>query len=232
MLELGGGAGTSRLVGDGSRRYPPPTAAMVNGTLAHSLDFDDTHGAGSIHCSAPVVPAALAAAEVAGSSGKELVAAITAGFEVMTRLSLALDPRLHYERGYHPTATCGVFGAAAACGNLFKLTEDQMVSAFGIALSQSSGTLQFLVDGSWTKRFQVGYAAHSGLIAATLARENFVGPMYVRISQSHTRMLLQSKTRSTVLFARLCSAVCFCTHNLARVSFIPDCLPVCDNGMK
>lgn len=149
-------------MGDGSRRYPPPTAAMINGTLAHSLDFDDTHGAGSIHCSAPVVPAALAAAEVAGSSGEELVTAITAGFEVMTRLSLSLDATLHYERGYHPTATCGVFGAAAACGNLYSLTEDEMVSAFGIALSQSSGTLQFLVDGSWTKRFQVGYASHSG----------------------------------------------------------------------
>ena len=126
-----GGAGSSRLVGDSGRRYPPPTAAMINGTLAHSLDFDDTHGAGSIHCSAPVVPAALAAAEVAGSTGEELVTAIAAGFEVMTRLSLALDPTLHYERGYHPTATCGVFGAAAACGNLYGLDEDEMISAFG-----------------------------------------------------------------------------------------------------
>ena len=175
-LELGAG-GSSRLVGDGTRCYPAPVAALINGTLAHSLDFDDTHGAGSIHCSAPVVPAALAAAEVAGSTGEELVTAITAGFEVMTRLSLSLDPTAHYERGYHPTATCGVFGAAAACGNLYGLDEKQMESAFGIALSQSSGTLQFLVDGSWTKRFQVGYASHSGVIAATLAREGFVGPI-------------------------------------------------------
>ncbi|MFQ5995246.1 MAG: MmgE/PrpD family protein [Acidiferrobacterales bacterium] len=158
------------------RRYSPPGAAMINGTLAHSLDFDDTHAPGSIHPSAPIVPAALAAAEMARVGGREAVAAIIAGYEVQIRLSLALVPKDHYDRGFHPTATCGTFGAAAAAARVFGLSPDQVVSAFGICLSQAAGTMQYLVDGAWTKRSHVGHAAMSGLIAAALAREGFKGP--------------------------------------------------------
>ena len=172
---LGYAGGTSRVIGS-SETYTPPAAAMINGTLAHSLDFDDTHASGSIHSSAPIVPAALAAAEMVGADGKTVIAAIVAGYEVQIRLSLALNPSEHYQRGYHPSATCGVFGAAAAAGRIFGLDAKAIESALGIAECQSSGSMRFLADGAWTKRFQVGYAGHNGLLAASLAREGFVGP--------------------------------------------------------
>lgn len=172
---LGQSGGGSRAIGT-DETFTPPASAMINGTLAHSLDFDDTHAAGSIHPSAPIVPAALAAAEMTGADGSLVIAAIAAGYETQIRLSLALDPSAHYQRGYHPSATCGVFGAAVAAGRIFGLDPLRMERALGIAGCQTSGSMRFLFDGAWTKRFQVGYAAHDGLLAATLAREGFVGP--------------------------------------------------------
>ena len=172
---MGYAGGDSKVIGS-SETYTAPGAAMINGTLAHSLDFDDTHASGSIHSSAPIVPAALAAAEMVGADGKTLIAAIVAGYEVQIRLSLALNPTEHYQRGYHPSATCGVFGAAAAAGRIFGMDAAGIESALGIAECQSSGSMRFLADGAWTKRFQVGYAGHNGLVAACLAREGFVGP--------------------------------------------------------
>ena len=173
-MRLGLDGGACVAIGD-RRGFTPPGAALVNGTLIHSLDFDDTHARASLHTSAPIVPAALAAAEMAGVDGQELVPAIIAGYEIQTRLSLALGPTGHYDRGFHPTATCGVFGAAAAAGKVFRLDADGMALAFGIALSQSAGSMQFLADGAWTKRFHVGHAAMCGLMAAALAREGFRG---------------------------------------------------------
>ena len=158
-----------------NRRYAPATAALLNGTLGHSLDFDDTHADSSLHPSAPVVPAALAAAEMTGASGADLLAAVVIGFETCCRLGMALDPTAHYARGFHPTATAGNFGAAAAAGRLLGLDPAGMESAFGVAASQASGSLQFLVNGAWNKRYQVGEAAMKGLMAATLAREGFRG---------------------------------------------------------
>lgn len=157
------------------QHYAAPAAAWLNGAFAHSLDFDDTHARGSIHPSAPIVPAALAAAEMAGKSGKEVVAAVIAGYEVQIRLSLALVPKDHYDRGYHPTATCGAFGAAAAAARVFGLSAEQTAHALGASLSQTAGTLEFLADGSWNKLFQVGYAALNGVVAASLAAEGFYG---------------------------------------------------------
>ncbi len=172
---LGLAAGECSVIGDG-RRYAPTAAALVNGTLAHSLDFDDTHAAGSLHSSAPIVPAALAAAEMTGASGKDLIAACVAGYEVQIRLGLALNPSDHYDRGFHPTATCGVFGATAAVAKLLGLDVSGIERAFGVALSQAAGSMQFLADGAWTKRSHVGQAASNGLICATLAAEGFKGP--------------------------------------------------------
>lgn len=158
-----------------NRRYGPAAAALLNGAFGHSLDFDDTHSDSSLHPSAPVVPAALAAAELVDATGKDLLAAIIVGFEVCCRLGMALDPTAHYARGFHPTATAGSFGAAAAAGRLLGLDTAAMESAFGIAASQASGSLQFLENGAWNKRYQVGEAAMKGLIAATLAAEGFHG---------------------------------------------------------
>ena len=174
LERLGMSGGEASVIGD-SRTYAPPAAAFFNGALSHCLDFDDTHARGSIHPSAPIVPAALAAAEMVSASGRECIAAITAGYEVQIRLSLALGPSEHYARGYHPTATCGVFGAAAAAGRILGLSTEKMVHAFGLCGSQAAGSMQFLADGSWNKPFHVGYAAMSGLIAAGLADEGFRG---------------------------------------------------------
>ena len=120
LAKLGMDAGSASVIGD-ERGYAPPAAALYNGNLAHSLDFDDTHARGSIHPSAPIVPAAFAAAEMAGASGRDIIAGIVAGYEVQIRLSIALQPSEHYARGFHPTATCGVFGAAAAAARIFGL---------------------------------------------------------------------------------------------------------------
>jgi 2-methylcitrate dehydratase PrpD len=174
VAALGLGAGKARVFAD-PQGYAPAGAALVNGSLAHSLDFDDTHAAAVLHPGATVIPAALAAAEMAGASGAETLAGIVAGYEVALRLALALPAGAHYDRGFHPTATCGAFGAAAAVGRVFRLDEGKIASALGIALSQASGSLQFLANGAWTKRFQVGWASMAGLVAATLARGGYKG---------------------------------------------------------
>ncbi|KRA64329.1 MULTISPECIES: MmgE/PrpD family protein [Rhizobium/Agrobacterium group] len=158
-----------------NRRYAAAAAALLNGTFGHSLDFDDTHADSSLHPSAPVVPAALAAAELTGASGADFLAAVVIGFEVCCRLGMALDPTEHYARGFHPTATAGTFGAAVAAGRLLGLNAKAMSSALGVAASQASGSLQFLVNGAWNKRYQVGEASMKGLMAATLAASDFVG---------------------------------------------------------
>jgi 2-methylcitrate dehydratase PrpD len=171
---LGLAQGACTVIGDAAA-YSPAGAAMLNGTLAHSLDFDDTHAPGSLHPSAPIVPAAFAAAEMTDADGKATIAAIVAGYEVQIRLSLALDPAAHYDQGFHPTATCGAFGAAAAAGRLLGLDAAGHANAFGIVLSMAAGSLQFLVNGAWTKRSHVGHAALCGLTAATLAAEGYQG---------------------------------------------------------
>ena len=168
------GQGDSTVCGD-TRTYTPAVAALLNGALGHSLDFDDTHADSSLHPSAPVVPAAFAAGEMTGASGRDVLTAIVAGYEVCCRLGNALDPTSHYARGFHPTATAGTFGAAAAAGKLFGLSADQIAAAFGVSGSQAAGSLQFLVNGAWNKRYQVGAAAMNGVVAASLAREGFIG---------------------------------------------------------
>ena len=171
---LGLTTGDAAVFGD-QARYSPAGAALLNGAFAHSLDFDDTHAAGTLHPGAPVIPAAIAAAEMVGADGATVLAGIVAGYEVTCRLAVALPGGDHYDRGYHPTATCGAFGAAAAAARVFGLDAKGVENAFGIALSQAAGSLQFLANGAWTKRFQVGWSAMNGLAAAVLAREGFRG---------------------------------------------------------
>jgi 2-methylcitrate dehydratase PrpD len=168
------GDGAATVFGDG-KTYTPAVAALLNGALGHSLDFDDTHADSSLHPSAPVVPAAFAVGEMTGASGRDVLTAIIAGYEVCCRLGNALDPTSHYARGFHPTATAGTYGAAAAAGKLLGLSEPQLIAAFGVSGSQAAGSLQFLVNGAWNKRYQVGAAAMNGVVAATLAKQDFVG---------------------------------------------------------
>lgn len=174
LRELGHASGTIRVLGS-TETWLPEGAALLAGAAAHSLDFDDTHAESQLHPGAPVIPAALAAAQMVGATTQELIAGIVAGYEVMIRVALGAPALEHSQRGYHPSATTGVFGATAAAGNILKLTPLQMEHAFGTALSESAGTGQFVVNGAWTKRFHVGNAAAGGVLAATLARHNFTG---------------------------------------------------------
>jgi 2-methylcitrate dehydratase PrpD len=154
-------------------RLPAPQAALMNASMAHALDFDDTldHG-GSIHPGASVFAAALAVADtVPDVTGKDLLLAVTLGLDVSCRIALAAT----VDRGWHRTAAIGVFGAAAAAGKLLGLTEDQMVHAFGIAYSHAAGNRQCILDGALSKRLQAGQAASSGVFSAVLAQEDFTG---------------------------------------------------------
>lgn len=152
-----------------------PHAALANGTLAHALDFDDTHSESIVHPSSFVVTTALAVAEESGADGKSFLTACVAGYEVATRIGAAAPGRFH-ARGLHVTGVAGPFGAAAVAGCLWGLTDAQIAHAFGIAGSQSSGLFAYLADGSETKRFHAGWAAQGGVVAADLARRGFSGP--------------------------------------------------------
>lgn len=172
---LGLSEGRHRVFG-AAGTHGPAGAVFLNAALAHALDFDDTHAAGTLHPGAPVIPAALIAGEIMGATGADVLAGIVAGYEVTCRIAVALPAGDHYARGFHPTATCGAFGAAAAAARVFGLPATRIEAALGIALSQTAGSLQFLADGAWTKPFQVGWASMAGLTAATLARDGFRGP--------------------------------------------------------
>ncbi|HLK12778.1 MAG TPA: MmgE/PrpD family protein [Candidatus Binatia bacterium] len=162
-----------------AERLPAPQAALANGAAAHALEMDDTHQGGSIHLGASVFPAALAAAELTDAPAALVLTAAVAGYEVAARLAMALDPAAHYRRGFHPTGTCGAFGAATAAGVVLGLDAPALAAALGIAGSQAAGSMEFLADGAWTKRLHPGWAALAGLHAAALAGAGFRAPATV-----------------------------------------------------
>jgi 2-methylcitrate dehydratase PrpD len=153
-------------------------AVLANGTLAHGLDYDDTLEEAIVHTGSCCVTAAVAAGEARHASGAEVLAAIVAGVEVMAAVGSACPGAFH-RRGFHPTALCGSFGAAAAAGRLLGLTAAELTTAFGLCGSQASGIIEYLADGTWTKRLHAGWAAHAGVVAAMLARAGFTGPRTV-----------------------------------------------------
>ncbi len=169
-----GGAPEATLVGRKSR-VGAASAVLANATLAHGLDFDDTREDAIVHTGCVAVPTALAVGEAVGASGRAALEAMIAGVEVMCRVGLAVPGRFH-ARHYHPTALTGSFAAAAVAGRLHHLTEDQQVHAFGLCGSQAAGIIEYLADGSWTKRLHPGWAAHAGVAAVVLARAGFTGP--------------------------------------------------------
>lgn len=173
MAEMGG-TGPATAIGV-SAGLPPAEAALVNGVTCHALDFDDTHTGSIAHVSVAVVPAALAAAQSDGATGADLLAAVIAGNEIVTRLGMAVGSAFH-ARGFHPTSVCGVFGATAAACRLQSLEPPTVTNALGIAGSMASGLLEFLADGSSTKQLHPGWAAHSALIASRLAAHGATGP--------------------------------------------------------
>ena len=157
------------------QRLSPRDAALVNGVLAHGLDFDDTHTGGIIHSTASVWPTVLSTAFMRGKSGADLLVAYVAGVEAATRLGAVGSGHFH-QVGFHPTGMIGVFGCTLAAGTLMGLSPQALTMAQGIALSMAAGSLEFLEDGAWTKRMHPGWAAQAGITAAALGREGFVGP--------------------------------------------------------
>jgi 2-methylcitrate dehydratase PrpD len=164
--------------GEASPSLRAADAALVNGTSVHAFELDDYHQA-KLHPGAVVIPAAVAIAEKLGSTGEQLLTAIAAGYEVMIRTSLALNPSAARLRGWHLTGVCGPLGAAAACASLMKLDEERTAWALGLAGTQGSGLWAFNADGTMSKRFHAGRAAQSGVMAAELAALGFTGPTQI-----------------------------------------------------
>jgi 2-methylcitrate dehydratase PrpD len=156
-----------------TERIDALSTAFLNAAAANVHDFCDTHLRTVIHPTAPVAPALLALAELRKVSGPELLLAFILGNEIQARIGLAISPH-HYDRGWHITSTCGVFGAAAGAGKLLGLNEQQLVSALGTASTQSSGLCECL--GMPAKSVSVGNAARNGLWSALLAAKGFAGP--------------------------------------------------------
>ena len=150
----------------------PPLAALANSTIMHAMDFDDTLDASALHTFVNVLPAALAAAEIRGNvSGKEFIAALVLGVDVICRISLAINRPLSWIR----TATCGGFGAAAAAAKILGLTREQISNTLGIVYGQTSGNAQGLIEGCLIKRMQPGFAASAGVLSAFLADKGITG---------------------------------------------------------
>lgn len=164
-----------------NERLPAQVAAFVNGTLAHSLDYDDTHLPSVMHPSAPVIPAALAVAELSGATGAETLAAIAVGLEACVRIGMAgydasQKSSVFFEHGQHATSICGTLGAAIAAAKLLRLSPKGITDSLSVAASMGSGLLEANRTGGTVKRVHCGWAAHAGVCAATLVHFGLTGP--------------------------------------------------------
>lgn len=166
------GRPTASLIGR-PEKTDAATAAFINAAAMNVLDFDDTHAGTIMHPTSPVAAAVLALAQTNGATGAETIDAITIGIEAACRIGNAISPG-HYARGWHITATCGVFGAAMGCARLLHLDERQALDALGAASSQASGLVETL--GTMAKSAGVGHAARAGMLAALFASEGLAGP--------------------------------------------------------
>ncbi|MBL8702709.1 MAG: MmgE/PrpD family protein [Alphaproteobacteria bacterium] len=167
----------ARMLGYGDRTTAM-AAALVNGTLAHAADFDDTHNRSVMHASAPTVATAMALIGPCALSGRELIAVVAGGIELNCRLGM-VTPGAFHRSGFHPTGVIGALVAAMMAGRLYGLAPRVTASAVGIAGSQAAGLLEAYEDGSWAKTLHPGWAGHCGIAAALLARAGFTGPASV-----------------------------------------------------
>ena len=172
--ENGSGVNQATVWGDDVASLRVSDVALVNGTAAHAFELDDYHPV-KHHPGAVVIPAALAMGEKLGSSGEDLITAIAAGYELMIRVSYAMDPTPTMLRGWHITGITGAFGSVAAAASLLQLDAEQTACAYGIAGTQASGLFAWLYDGAMTKRFHAGDAARAGIVAAELAALGYTG---------------------------------------------------------
>jgi 2-methylcitrate dehydratase PrpD len=153
-------------------------AALANGTTAHSLDLDDAHRESFFHVGDHSIPAVLAMAEKMGATGRDIITAVVAAFEISIRLALSVNPALRL-RGFHTTGTCGTFGGTVGAAKIMRLNEEQTISALGHAGTQAAGIIQFFDDGDMSKRYHPGKAAANGIFAALLAHKEYPGPYRV-----------------------------------------------------
>jgi len=158
------------------RGAAPADAALINGGLMHSLEFDDTHTGSIMHGSSVLAPAALAAAQAYDASGSALLGAYARGWEALVCLGLAAPGGFHAQ-GWQATSVAGVMAAALMAAELAGLDESQMLAAVGISLSQAGGVMEFLSNGSSVKSLHPGWAAHGGVMAAMLAASGMTGPL-------------------------------------------------------
>ena len=171
--------GSGNLVSLGhSERFDLFSSAIIAGTAAHGEDFDDTFEGNPMHVGATMIPAMLSAAQKFNLNGDQILKGLTIGSELICRLALVAPTAMH-KQSFHPTAVCGTFGVAAGLSSVLDLTEKQMVSALGVAGSFTSGIIEYLAEGSWTKRVHPGWSANSGMNAALIAKSGFYGPRTV-----------------------------------------------------
>jgi 2-methylcitrate dehydratase PrpD len=173
-----GGPADATLWASGGVQVSSANPALAMGTAIHAFDFEDHHRA-KIHPGAAVLPAVLALGERQQIDGRTCLAALAAGYEAMTRVSLAANPSSSRMRGWHLTGTCGTFGAAAAASVVLRLDASTTASALGLAGTQSAGLWAFNADGAMSKRLHPGRSAQSGIIAALLAQKGFQGPRQI-----------------------------------------------------
>lgn len=173
-IAAAGAPGDATTIGGGAG-LQPRDAALANGYLIHGLDFDDTHPGSIVHPTVACLPTALAIAEATNATWGDLIAAYAAGMETAIRIGRAVKGGFHHA-GFHATGLVSHFSSAVIAGKLLGLSEDQIVSAQGIAASTSAGVQVFLENGAWTKRMHPGWGALAGITAAQLAKANFHGP--------------------------------------------------------
>ena len=155
-------------------RLPAHYAALLNATFAHSMDFDDTHRDAVIHIGTPLFATLLALAGEHEVSGRDFLTAAVVGYDVTGKVGKAHGGTVH-ARGFHPTATTGIFGCSAAGARLLGYSAQQTANAMGLNVSQSAGSTQFLENGSWNKRFHTGLAAHNAVMSLVMARHDYLG---------------------------------------------------------
>lgn len=183
LLRESAAAGPCTVIGEGQRQ-PASLAALVNGTCAHSLDFDDTHLPSITHPSAMLVPAILAQAEACSASGGDTIVALGVGYEIATRLAMGqydeqLGNSIMFEHGLHASSIIGTVAAAAACARLRSLNAEQIADALGIACSMGAGLIEANRAGGTIKKFHGGWAAHSAVLAAAAAAHGLTAPRTV-----------------------------------------------------
>jgi 2-methylcitrate dehydratase PrpD len=156
--------------------FSPRASALINGTMIHASELDDTHSFSSVHPGSAIIPSALSSCYLNEVDGKQFIEAVAIGYEISCRIGMAMRGEDPYVKGFHPTGICGVFGSASAAGKLFGLGPKGYLNSWGCCGSMASGLMAYLQNGAWTKKLHPGISAQSGLLSSLLAQNEFLGP--------------------------------------------------------